>query len=139
MSSRKKAQDRNARRKAKARRIGTKRLTHSQLVKRADTLFSLQVRAIGRCEADDGRPCKGPLQCAHIFSRRYEGSRWMRSNAVSLCAGHHVFYTHRPEEWDDWRRAFLANQYEYVRGRALYGGKQDMAAILAQLEGEKAA
>lgn len=33
--------------------------------KELDRLFSLVVRASGKCEADDGRPCNGPLQCAH--------------------------------------------------------------------------
>lgn len=134
MASKKRADSRRKARAAKAARIGTKKPSHSKLVQKADKLFSLIVRSVGRCEADDGRPCKGPLQCAHLFSRRYEGARWHPQNAVALCAGHHLFYTYRPEEWDDWRRKFLANAYEYVRGRALHGGKQDMNAVLIGLE-----
>ena len=125
--------EKRAKRKEKAKRLKLRRPTHAKQVREADRLFSLLVRSVGRCEADDGRPCKGPLQCAHLFSRRYEGARWMPANAVALCAGHHVFYTHRPEEWDDWRRTFLANTYEYVRGRAMFGGKQDMDQVLARL------
>jgi len=111
-----------------------RKTSHAAMVRKADKLFSLIVRNARRCQANDGRPCNGPLQCAHIFSRRYQGSRWMLANAVSLCAGHHVFYTHRPEEWEDWRRKFLASHYDYVRGQALNGGKQDMKAVLASLQ-----
>ena len=132
------AQDRKAKRRAKAKRIGTKRLTHSQLVKRADAIFGAQVRSVGFCQS--GRPNHaGPLQCAHHFSRRYEATRWTRINASCLCAGCHVFFTHRPLEWDEWLRAHLGRNYESVRLKALNGGKQDMDAIIAELEGKEAA
>jgi 5-methylcytosine-specific restriction endonuclease McrA len=42
------------------------------------------------------------LQCAHIVSRRYHAVRWTMANAVTLCAGCHVKFTHDPLAWDDW-------------------------------------
>lgn len=42
------------------------------------------------------------VQCAHIISRRYGSVRFLLGNAVTLCAQHHMFYTHRPLEWDEW-------------------------------------
>ena len=127
-----KAAERKARRKAKAKRIG-KRPSHSKLVAKADRVFSLIVRSVGRCES--GRASHaGPLQCAHLFSRRYEGTRWTRDNAACLCAGCHVYYTHRPLEWDDWMLARLGHdRYASLRHLALTGGRQDMAAVMESI------
>ena len=131
------AAERKAKRKAKAKRMGRKP-THSALVKKADALFGAVVRSVGRCES--GRPNHaGPLQCAHLFSRRYEATRWTRANATCLCAGCHVFFTHRPLEWDEWMRARLGPGYEPLRRMALDGGKLDMVGVLEDLRGERAA
>jgi hypothetical protein len=125
-----------AKRKAKAERLKIKKPTHSALVKKADAMFSLRVRAIGRCMSGRSKHA-GNLQCAHGFSRRYEGTRWDLSNAFCLCAGCHVYFTHRPLEWDEWLRSGLGlgpALYEQVRHRALNGGKQDMDLVLARLQ-----
>lgn len=115
-----------------------KKPSHSKLVQRADKLFSLIVRSVGRCES--GRPNHaGPLQCAHGFSRRYEGTRWNRYNAFCLCAGCHVYFTHRPLEWDDWLLAQMGECYGPLRNKALLGGKQDMEQVIAFLERKEAA
>lgn len=130
-----KGAQKKAKRKDKARRIGKPKESPSRQIKRADAMFSLKVRSIGRCQADDGRPCKGVLQCAHLFSRRYRAVRWTDDNAVSLCAGHHLYYTHRPIEWDNWMQNRLTlNRYEELRHLALTGGKPDMAEVLSRLE-----
>jgi hypothetical protein len=93
-----------------------------------DTAFSLWVRSIGVCEAagvtaaradspDDSwdenevldaliyapagpLQCKGNLQCAHILTRGYSTIRWRPANALSLCQAHHMYWTHRPAEWE---------------------------------------
>ena len=104
------------------------------MVRKADILFSLAVRAVGRCEALGEH--KGPLQCAHGFSRRYRAVRWDSRNAFSLCAGHHVYFTHRPIEWDEWMRETMGFElYEFLRVLALIGPKPDMEAILRGLSG----
>lgn len=133
MASRKKADSRRKARAEKAKRIGTKKPSHSKLVQKADKLFSLIVRSVGRCES--GRPNHaGPLQCAHHFSRRYEATRWDRRNASCFCAGCHVYFTHRPLEWDEWLRGRLGSNYETLRKLALNGGKQDLESTLMVLE-----
>ncbi len=42
------------------------------------------------------------LQCAHIIPRGYRQVRWDSRNAMTLCAKHHVYYEHRPLEWQAW-------------------------------------
>ena len=120
-----------AKRTAKAKRIKLKRPTNAQMVRKADILFSLAVRSVGRCAALGEH--KGPLQCAHGFSRRYRAVRWDSRNAFSLCAGHHLYFTHRPLEWDEWMREAMGDAYELVRIKALTGPKPDMTAILEGL------
>ena len=123
-----------AKRQAKAKRLKIAKPSHSKLVKKADAAFGVLVRSVGFCQS--GRPNHaGPLQCAHGFSRRYEATRWTIGNAWALCAGCHVFYTHRPLEWDEWlRRRMGLERYEAMRELALRGGKQDMDRVLAELE-----
>ena len=118
-------------RRAKAKRLKL-RQSATALKTRADRLFSLAVRSVGHCQS--GRPeHKGPLQCAHGFSRRYLATRWDRRNAWALCAGCHVYYTHRPLEWDEWMRYRMGFAYPEVRALAL-GGKADIRGVLEGLE-----
>jgi hypothetical protein len=102
-----------------------------KLKKLADKLWSLIVRAAGKC-----RICgkESQLQAAHGFSRRYAGTRWDLRNGWALCAGHHVFYTHRPLEWDSWLRAELGDLYEPMRAQALTQTTPDYDAIISGLK-----
>lgn len=125
------AQDKLRKRRAKAKRLKI-RQSPKRLKAKADRLFSIAVRSVGLCES--GRiEHKGPLQCAHGFSRRYLATRWTRENAFCLCAGCHVFYTHRPLEWDNWLRDRLGVRYWDVRAGAL-GGDVDISETLARLK-----
>jgi len=96
-----------------------------------DRLFSRFIRLRdGRCRLSGSPPdCRGSLQCAHLFSRRYFATRWDPLNAWGLCAAHHVFYTHRPLEWDELIRRETA--YEHLRRTAL---SQPMPALEPTLE-----
>lgn len=99
----------------------------------ADTLFSLIVRAPGRCVILDCDKTTG-LQCAHLFSRRYRAIRWDERNAVVLCAGHHHWFTHRPIEWDNWMMNRLGPAlYVELRETALAGGRTDFKTLLPHL------
>ncbi len=107
------------------------------LTKACDALFSQLVRSVGRCEANDGFPCSGPLQCAHGFSRRYRAVRWDRRQCFALCAGHHMRYTHNPIAWDLWMQERMGQElYQEVRSLALSGEKVDMPDLLARLRDE---
>lgn len=144
-----------------------KKPTSTQYKLWCDTLFSLCVRAQGPCRAQGWRPpldeeaildlldlplwlvqdrieelrrnnCLGNTQCAHIISRGYLGTRWDFENAVVLCAGDHVYFTHHPEEWRLWvDLTFGVGYYNTIRRRALgfiaRQEKPDYPATLARL------
>lgn len=120
-------------RAAKKKAARSKKPTQSQLVRKADELFSLIVRRPGFCFicGDTFR-----LQCAHGFSRRYRTTRWALDNAWCLCSGCHTYYTHRPHEWEHWMQQQLGLRgYRSLQGRALaVGAKVDVAAVLEALE-----
>jgi 5-methylcytosine-specific restriction endonuclease McrA len=65
----------------------------------ADKLFSQYIRTRDGWQC---RICGGieSIQCGHLVSRRYRALRWNPDNAIAICAKDHVFYTHRPLEWD---------------------------------------
>ena len=92
----------------------------SNYMKQADASFSKWIRARdGQCQAKDGRDCSGNLQCAHLISRSYKAIRTNPDNAVALCQGHHVFYTHRPLEWREWVEARFPGRWDELQKVAL--------------------
>ena len=80
-----KAAERKARRKAKAKRIG-KRPSHSKLVAKADKVFSLIVRSVGRCSLA-GIP-RGPASMRICFrgATRARGGPAITRRACALGA-----------------------------------------------------
>lgn len=105
----------------------------TQLRNRCDQTFSLFVRKRDRVCMNCGTTHR--LQCAHIVSRRYLSTRWNPRNAVALCAGCHVFYTHRPIEWRVWvDRAFQPGYMQYMEHLALKIAENiDYASVLEDL------
>lgn len=88
-------------------------------VRLADALFGAAVRAAGSCARCGSRV---NLQCAHVISRRYRAVRWRLENAVCLCARCHIYFSHRPLEWEVWvKERNGARQYESLKRRALTG------------------
>jgi len=86
----------------------------SRLKKQADLLFSEYIRKRdGKCMYC-GK--KENLQCSHVYGRRWEDGRWDCDNAITLCAGCHLYRWHSGEyqvqmhEWfmetfaDEWSR-----------------------------------
>lgn len=94
-------------------------------------------RRIGHCEHCFRK--NAVLQGAHGFSRWYRATRWLEINGFSLCQGCHVYYTHRPLEWDSYLRvAWGQPVYDELRHAALKNAKQDMPAVLDRLRAEAA-
>jgi hypothetical protein len=85
--------------------------------KELDKLCSKIVRSKGACEKC-GR--KTNLQCAHIFTRSYKGTRWDLENLVCLCGGCHLFWAHKdPEAFRDWLIAKMGDaKYTWLKIRA---------------------
>lgn len=131
----------------KGKRTSKRRKKRKAGMRACDIEFSRQVRALGRCEAagwvdvatGHSLKCSEVLQCAHIVSRRYKATRWKHSNALCLCAAHHVYWTHRPLEWETFVLAKIGVAvYSYLKRFALEERTPDFHAILAELK-EKAA
>ena len=99
--------------------------------RQADKLFSLIVRAVGQCaECFEGKA----LQCAHIVSRSYRSVRWSFDNAVALCAGCHVYYTHHPLEWERFVTERMgAADFASLKARALAKWDGDLEGVLVRL------
>ena len=83
------------------KRTSKRRKGRLQLRKECDKRFAIAVK---QRDAWTCRACGSPfrIQCAHIVSRRYHATRWLLGNAVALCAGCHMKYTHDPLAWDWW-------------------------------------
>lgn len=107
-----------------------KKLIAGKQTTKADTIFSLIIRAPGYC-AECGSHYR--LQCAHGFSRRYRNVRWDERNAWCLCSACHMRFTHRPLEWDEWMLDRMGASYEVVRRLALSGEKPDVVVVLELL------
>jgi hypothetical protein len=112
--------------------------TRQNHMHRADALFSKLVRDRDRaCQAagTDTTECRGNLQSAHIHSRSYKSIRTNFDNAVALCAAHHLFYTHRPIEWEIWVRHNLGDaRWEDLRALALRYDRVDWKLRHASLK-----
>jgi hypothetical protein len=100
----------------------------------ADRVFAKRVRSRGICEGEAERKvaCNGELQCAHIIRRRYFALRWDEANALSLCAAHHLYWTHHQLEWEAWIDANHDPDYQTLRFCALRDPKQIPEDVLEQ-------
>lgn len=90
--------------------------SRSYLKKKADLLFSKAVRSSGRCELRglDFVRCGGVLQCAHIIGRANMRLRYDLKNALCICSGHHIFYTHNPEKWREIIQLYFGDYQKYI-------------------------
>lgn len=108
----------------------TARRNPSPLAK-CDAVFGKIIRLPAVCVHCGGTDV---IQCAHGFSRRYRAVRWDERNAFPLCRGCHMYFTHRPLEWDEW----LINRwglkvYNEIRDLALHGRNPNLTDTLAAL------
>ena len=101
-------------------------------MKQADILFSRIVRRRDGMCVRCGRTEN--LQCAHIISRSYRSIRCDVDNAVALCRGCHVFFTHRPLEWQEWVEAMWPGRWGVLRERALAYERVDWKGRVAELK-----
>ena len=103
-----------------------------KLEAKADKLFGEIIRSRGKCERCGS---KDFLQTAHLISRRYKQVRWDLDNAVCLCRGCHVYFTHHPIEWDLYVEDKIGtNIYKTLKTKALIYGKIDYEAIINKLK-----
>ena len=120
--------------KAKGSRTPKRRKKRLSLSKQADALWAQVVKVSGQCYSC-GKTER--LQAAHGFSRRYRGTRWLPINGFPLCSFEHMYWTHRPLEWDEWlRKVWGEPVYENLRALALKTAKPDFPGIIASLKAE---
>ena len=85
--------------------------TKSSLTRKLDVITSEIVRSRGFCQRCG--KTNDTLQCCHIYSRTYRGTRWLLDNCLCMCASCH-FYTHKnPLEFAQFVNNYLG--YEKVR------------------------
>lgn len=119
--------------KAKKRKK-TKKQT---LAQQCDTLCGQIVRARGYCEASgaDGVACKGSLQWCHGFGRGYHAVRWDIRNGFCMCSAHHLHFTHRPIQWEDFMRSHLGDAlYDELRAKAISYERVDLKVMVLHLK-----
>lgn len=103
-------------------------------MRQADALFSKFIRERdGRCQACG---TADNLQCAHIISRSYKAIRTHQWNAVALCRGCHVRFTHRPLEWEDFVESRWPGRWVMLRELALSYERVDWKAERDRLKAE---
>ena len=115
-----------ARQRCKTRTWNGYDLCRTHATRLADKNFAAHVRGRGPCvfRVD----CSGAVQCAHVVSRRYRVTRWNPANALPLCAGHHVYYTHHPLEWEAFIEHMHPGMLADLKKRALTGTKAEAQA-----------
>ncbi len=105
--------------------------THHARV-RADMHFASKIRRIGKC-ALEASGCRGNLQCCHILRRALTNIRWDERNALCMCAAHHVYYTHRPEEWRVVIEKMFPGRLDELQRLSQADGRPDMEEVLRTL------
>lgn len=99
---------------------------------KATKLHSVLIRKIGFCEN-----CRGNnfLQCAHIISRRYSGTRTDLRNAFCLCASCHRRFTDWPREFSHFiTDTWAADIYDEIKVKANNSVKVDWSKRLEFLK-----
>lgn len=104
------------------------------LKNKADKLFSAFIRAEGKCEWCGA--VNDTLQCAHIFTRSYNITRFDPLNAVCLCAKCHWRWHKEPIEAVEWIREYLGSDvYDELRFKAKNRvDKIDLEQIIKDLQ-----
>lgn len=107
------------------------------LKKRADALFSINVRQYGQCQLRglDKVKCSSVLQCAHIETRGNMALRYDQQNALCICAGHHIWYTYHPTAFNELILEFFPSQWKYVeehKHKIVHLTREDYETIINQ-------
>lgn len=114
-----------------------RKTTRGKMGRIADKLFGQIVRLRGVClEAihNDYHRCAGSIQCAHVVSRSYRSVRWSEDNAMPLCAGAHVYYTHHPLEWEGFVTMRIGDDaFAALKRRALQKWDGDIEGVCVRL------
>ena len=76
------------------------------------------------------------VQWSHVIGRRHKNIRWEADNALTLCAGCHMWWHEYPTLSGEWFRKNWPDRYERIHKMFNAGGKvtmKDLAAMLMTL------
>ena len=122
----------------RGKRTPKRRKALKATARKCDIAWSRVIRSKGPCALSihgGWHVCKGPLQAAHGFSRRYRGTRWDVRNGFPLCAAAHLRLTYDPIAWDSLLQAWWGTElYAELRAQAQAVTKPDYAAIAEALK-----
>lgn len=83
---------------------------------RLDKIFAERIKARDkycvRCLAGRGQ---AQMQCAHVRSRRFLGTRWLTENGLCLCAGCHFWAHQNPVEFGVWFVGKYPERWSIIR------------------------
>lgn len=119
------ARVRKAGRLARRSVVGSPLASYSELLKVADALWSIWVRAYWPgCEMCGGPLDPDRLQCAHGFSRVEKTLRFDPDNTYALDASCHRRHTPPRQDWWDWMRMRLAARVSFSEDAATIGAER---------------
>lgn len=109
------------------------------LKKKADQLFRDIIRARGECQLAglDSIRCAGNLQTMHIIGRANYNLRWDELNALCGCAGHHIYYTNHPWEWQELIKKEFPEIYVYLNEKRNLFWDKDYDKVIERLSYER--
>lgn len=115
-----------------------KKPNHSQRNKtraRAKMIRELDAQARQEVFERDGNKCihcsnsDRAVQWAHVLSRRHLCLRWAADNAMTLCAGCHLFWHHEPAMAVEWFIKNFAERWARIKAVLLANPKVDVAEL----------
>lgn len=105
---------------------------------RQSIVIKLDALARERCFERDNNQCvrcgSFKVQWCHVIGRRHKCTRWELDNALSMCAGCHMFWHEYPTLSGEWFRQRWAQRHENITSLYNKGGKVDLKALLEQMQ-----
>ena len=101
--------------------------TRARMVRELDAAARLEVFERDGSVCVRCRDGQRAIQWAHIFSRRHKNLRWEADNALTLCAGCHMFWHQYPLLAVEWFRKSWPERYERIMGIFKHGRKGSRA------------
>lgn len=124
-----------------------KKRNHSQRNRTASRARMIrELDALARAEVfeRDGNVCimchkkDRAVQWAHVLSRRHPCLRWVADNAMTLCAGCHMFWHHEPAMAVEWFMKNFADRWTRIKCVLLANPKVNVRQLW-EMRGEKQA